>query len=90
MTSTASHAADHKTPGFDRRVLFTCLGVLCGLVMGLLIWCLDLLANAHYPVVSATVGLMAVAGVIGFLVAQRGKGKLQDLLTFILAFFFVP
>ncbi|HEY1773859.1 MAG TPA: hypothetical protein VGH91_11785 [Gammaproteobacteria bacterium] len=90
MASTASPATNHETPGFDRRMLFACLGLLCGLVMGLLLWCVDLLAHMDYPVVSATVGLMAIEGAIGFLVAQRDKGKFEDLLTFIVAFFFVP
>lgn len=90
MSGTASSTADHKAPGLDRRVLYTCLGILCGLVMGLLLWCIDLLAHTDYPVVSVTVGLIALEGVIGALVAQRDKGKLGDLLSFIVAFFIVP
>ena len=90
MTTTASNAESHKTPGFDRRIVFGCLGMLFGLVMGLLLWCFDLLFGTHLPVVSITVGLMAIEGVIGVLVAQRDKGKFDDLVTFIIAFFFVP
>jgi hypothetical protein len=90
MTTTASPTANPKAPSFDHRVAFACLGIACGLVMGLLLWCFDLVAGTHFPVVSMTVGLMAVEGMIGLLVAQRDKGKFQDLLTFIVAFFFVP
>lgn len=90
MSATASPTADPKSPSFDRRALFACLGMSFGLAMGLLLWCFGLVANAHYPVVSVTVSLMAIEGMIGFLVAQRDKGKFEDLLTFIVAFFFVP
>ena len=90
MAGTASPAADHHGSGFDRRVLFACLGMASGLVMGLLLWCVDHLAHADFPVISSTVCLMVVEGVIGFLVAQRDKGKFEDLLNFIVAFFFVP
>jgi predicted Co/Zn/Cd cation transporter (cation efflux family) len=90
MTVTASPTADPKVPSFDRRIAYGCLGMAFGLVMGLLLWCFDLVADAHYPVVSVTVSLMAIEGMIGFLVAQRDKGKFEDLLTFIVAFFFVP
>ena len=64
--------------------------MLFGLVMGLLLWCFDLVFDGHHAVVSITVGLMAIEGMIGFLVAQRDKGKLDDLLSFIVAFFIVP
>jgi hypothetical protein len=90
MAGTASPAADHKAPAFDRRVLFACLGMLFGLVMGLLLWCVDLIAHADYPVLPATVCLMVIEGVIGAIVAQRDKGKFDDLVSFIVAFFFVP
>ncbi|HEY3644440.1 MAG TPA: hypothetical protein VGM16_03805 [Gammaproteobacteria bacterium] len=69
---------------------FACLGMLCGLMMGLLLWCVDRLGHLGYPVVTVTIGLMAIEGAIGFLVAQRDKGKFDDLLSFIIAFFFVP
>ncbi len=90
MTGTASPAADSKTPGLDRRIVFGCLGMLFGLVMGLLLWCFDLAFGTRLPVVSITVSLIALEGVIGVLVAQRDKGKLDDLLSFIVAFFIVP
>lgn len=90
MANTASPSAEHKTPGFDRRALFACLGMGCGLVMGLLLWCFDLVFDGHHAVLPITVGLMIVEGVIGAIVAQRDKGKLDDLVSFIVAFFFVP
>lgn len=90
MTGIASPTADHKTPGFDRRIAYGCLGMLFGLAMGLLLWCCDLIFDSHHAVVSITVSLMAIEGTIGFLVAQRDKGKLDDLLSFIVAFFIVP
>jgi hypothetical protein len=58
--------------------------------MGLLLWCFDLVFGGHHPVITITVGLMAIEGMIGVLVAQRDKGKLDDLLSFIVAFFIVP
>jgi hypothetical protein len=90
MAGMASPAANPKTPGLDRRVLFACLGMLSGLLMGLLLWCFDLVFGGHHAVVLITVSLMAIEGMIGFLVAQRDKGKLDDLLSFIVAFFIVP
>jgi hypothetical protein len=90
MAGAASSTAEHKTPSFDRRLAFACLGMLCGLLMGLLLWVFDLIIGMHHAVVLITLGLMATEGVIGFLVARRDKGKLDDLLSFIVAFFIVP
>jgi hypothetical protein len=90
MTDTASPAADHKPPSFDRRVAFACLGMACGLVMGLFLWCFDLITGHHHAVIPITLGLILLEGVIGAVVAQQDKGKLDDLLTIIIAFFVIP
>lgn len=90
MTGIASPTADHKTPGFDRRIAYGCLGMLFGLVMGLLLWGFDLIIGSHHAVIPITLGLMAIEGMIGFLVARRDKGKLDDLVSFIIALFIVP
>lgn len=90
MAGTASSPADHKALTFDRRVFFACFGVLCGVVMGLLLWGFDLVSGMHHAVLSITLGLMLLEGVIGAVVAQQDKGKLDNLLTFIITFFIVP
>jgi predicted lipid-binding transport protein (Tim44 family) len=90
MTGTASPSADNKAPSFDRRVAFAFLGMACGLAMGLLLWCFDLLFGTHHAVITITLSLMLLEAVIGAVVAQQDKGKLDDLLSFIIAFFIVP
>jgi hypothetical protein len=90
MAGTASPSAEPKAPSFDRRVFFACFGALCGLAMGLLLWCFDLVFGMHHAVLSITLSLMLLEGVIGAVVAQQDKGKLDDLLSFIIAFFIVP
>ena len=90
MTNPASLTADPKTLNFDRRIAYGCLGMGCGLVMGLMLWCFDLIIGSHHAVIPITLRLMAIEGGIGFAVASGDKNKLDDVVSFIIAFFIVP
>ena len=80
----------HRRSDLERRLLYMALGMSFGLLMGLLVWFVDLFIAGPHHVVLITLGLMALEGMIGFFVAGGDKGKLDDLLSFIIAFFIVP
>lgn len=80
----------HRRSDLERRLLYMGLGMCFGLLMGGLVWCVDLFLAGPHHVVLITLGLMVLEGVIGFVVASGDKNRFDDLISFIVAFFIAP
>ena len=89
MRSTTSDWMQRRSE-LERRLLYMALGMFFGLLIGLLVWIVDLFIAGPRHVVLITLGLMVLEGMIGFFVASGDKNRFDDLITFIVAFFIVP